>query len=104
MSGRPHLIPALIVAIMLVVTIASLPYGYYQLLRWVTCGVAIFIAIMAYKWGKAWATWIFGLIAVLFNPFWTIHLTRDIWRPIDLACAVLFITSVFALREPAKSR
>jgi hypothetical protein len=104
MSGRPHLIPALIVAIMLVVARAPLAYGYYQLLRWVTCGVAVFIAVMAYRWGKVWATWLFGLVAVLFNPLWPIHLTKEIWTPIDLACAVLFITNVFVLREPTKTR
>jgi FtsH-binding integral membrane protein len=99
MRGRPHLIPALVVAVMLVVAIASLPYGYYQLLRWVTCGVAVFIAIMAYRWGKVWATGIFGLVAVLFNPLLPIYLTREIWRPIDLTCAVLFIVSIFILKE-----
>ena len=104
MKGRPHLVPALIVAIMLVVAIAPLVYGYYQLLRWVTCGVAVFIAIMAYRWGKLWATWVFGLVAVLFNPIWPIYLARGIWRPVDLACAVLFITSVFVLRGPTKPR
>ena len=104
MGGRPHLIPALIIAVMLVVAIASLPYGYYQLLRWVTCAVAVFIAVMGYRWGKVWATWVFGLVAILFNPLWPIHLTREIWRPIDLVYAVLFITSVFVLREPAKPR
>ncbi|MCX6009230.1 MAG: hypothetical protein NTW48_04235 [Chloroflexi bacterium] len=104
MRGRPHLIPAVIVGIMLCVAVAPLAYGYYQLLRWVTCGVAVFIAVMAYRWGKVWATWVFGLVAILFNPLWPIYLTRAIWRPIDLACAVLFVTSVFVVREPTKPR
>ena len=99
MRGRPHLIPAVIVAVMLCVAVAPLAYGYYQLLRWVTCGVAVFIAVMAYRWGKAWATWVFGFVAVLFNPLWPVYLTRDIWRPIDLACAVLFVVSTFILKE-----
>jgi len=104
MISRPHLIPALVVAVMLVVAICSLPYGYYQLLRWCTCGVAVFIAVMGYRWGKIWATWVFGFVAVLFNPLLPIHLTREFWRPIDLVCAALFFTIVFVLREPAKPR
>jgi hypothetical protein len=102
MKRRTHLIPAAIVAIMLVIAMAPLVYGYYQLLRWVTCGVAVFIAIQAYRWRTIWAVWLFAFVAVLFNPIFPIHLTRAIWRPIDLACAALFVASIFVLREPVK--
>jgi hypothetical protein len=104
MKGKPHLIPAVIVAVMLCVALAPLAYGYYQVLRWVTCGVAVFIAVMAYRWGKVWAMGVFGLIAVLFNPIWPIHLTKNIWMPIDLMCAALFVTGVFVLRKPVQPR
>jgi FtsH-binding integral membrane protein len=103
MKRRPHLIPALIVVIMLIVAIAPLAYVYYQLLRWVVCGVAVFIAVLAYRWKRIWAICLFGLVAILFNPLAPIYLTKQIWQPIDLACAVLFITSIFVLREPKRS-
>jgi FtsH-binding integral membrane protein len=89
---------------MLFLAIADLPYGYYQLLRWVVCGVAIYIAYMAYQWGKAWATWVFGLIAVLFNPILPVYLTKAIWRPIDLTCGVLFALSTLFLKEPTQGQ
>ncbi len=101
MEKRPHLIPALIVAIMLLVAVAPLPYGYYQFLRWVTCGVAAFIAVKGYTWKQTWATWLFGAVAVMFNPILPIYLTREIWRPIDLAVALLFVLSILLLREQA---
>jgi hypothetical protein len=104
LKRRPHLIPSVIVAILLAVAAAPLPYGYYQMLRWVTCGVAAFIAVIAYRWGKFWATGVFGVVAVLFNPIWPIYLTRGIWRPIDLVCAALFIASIFILKEAPKPR
>ena len=103
MKGRPHLVLALIVAAMLVGAVAPLPYGYYQFLRWITCGVAVFIAFEAYSWKKIWATWVFGIIAVLFNPLIPVHLTKEIWQPIDLVCALLFGTSTILLREPISS-
>lgn len=87
------MIPALIVAIMLLVAIAPLPYGYFQLPRWVTCGVATFISFEAYKWKKYWATGLFGLIAVLFNPIMPVHLAKAIWQPIDVVTAITFVTS-----------
>jgi len=96
----PHLIPSLIIAIMLLVAVAPLPYGYYQLLRWFTCAVAAFIVVKSYQWKKTWAVWLFGAIAVLFNPIFPIHLTKEIWQPIDVVSAVLFGISVFMLRKP----
>jgi len=101
MSKRPHLIPALIVAILLAVAIAQLPYGYYTFLRWATCAVAVFIAFQAYQWKRIWATWLFGAIAILFNPFVPVYLTKEIWQPIDIVCALLFVASIFFLKEPA---
>jgi hypothetical protein len=91
LQKRPHLIPAIIAALMLLGALGSWPYGYYQLLRWVTCGAGIWIAVVAYSWQKVWVTWLFGIIAVLFNPLVPIHLTKEIWQTIDVICAILFI-------------
>ena len=102
MKGRPHLIPALVAAIMLIIAVFPLAYGYYQLLRWIICGIAVFTAIMAYQWGKWWAVGIFGVIAVLFNPLLVIHFTKQIWQPIDAVCAILFVVSIPLLKEQPK--
>ncbi len=99
MKRRPHLIPTLVAATMLFVAIADLQYGYYQILRWVVCGVAVYIAYMAYTWGKVWATWVFGFIAVLFNPLIPVHLTKEIWQPINCICGILFCSSTVFLKE-----
>lgn len=100
MNRRPHLIPALIAALMLFGALGRWPYGYYQLLRLATCGAAIFVAFIAYNWKKLWATWLFGFIAVLFNPLVNIHFHKDSWQVIDIIVAVLFIVSLFAIRTP----
>lgn len=100
LKKRPHLIPALIAALMLFGALGRWPYGYYQLLRLVTCGAAIFVAFMAYNWKKLWATWLFGFIAVLFNPLVKIHFHKDTWQVIDIIAAVLFIVSLFAVYLP----
>ncbi len=103
LKNRPHLIPSLIAALMLLGALADWPYAYYQLLRWVVCGAAIFVAVSTYGWQKLWATWLFGFVAVLFNPLAPIHLARDVWQPIDVLCAILFIFAAVALKEPSKS-
>jgi hypothetical protein len=99
LEKRPHLIPAVIATIMLLLALAPWPYGYYQLLRFVVCGIAGYVAFMVYSWQKVWAVWLFGFIAVLFNPLIPIHLSREIWQPIDVICALLFVV-VFTLKKP----
>ena len=102
MQKRPHLIPALIATAMLLGATVKLPYEYYQALRWIVCGIAIYVAYKAYGWEAKWATWLFGIIAVLFNPIVPVHLTREIWQPIDFACATLFGLSIPLLKEPVQ--
>jgi len=103
LKKRPHLIPAIIAALMLLGSLAHWPYGYYQLLRFVVCGISVYVAYVAYNWQKLWATYLLGFIALLFNPLVPIHLSIELWQPIDLICAVLFIVIVFVLKTPEQT-
>ena len=75
------------------------PYAYYQVLRWIVCAIAAYSAYLAYQSKKVGWTWIFGIIAVLFNPIIPIHLTREIWQPIDVIVAIIFFVSLFSKPE-----
>lgn len=102
LDKRPHLIPAIIAALVLLGALGQWPYGYYQLLRWVTCAASVWVAFLAYAWQKKWVTVLFGIIAVLFNPLIPIHLTRELWQPIDVICALLFVVVVIVLQKLAE--
>ena len=101
---RPHIIPAIIAAIMLFLALAPWPYGYYQLLRIVVCGVSVYIAFVAHSRQKIWALWLFAFIALLFNPLIRIHLSREVWQPINVICAVLFAVSIFVLNKTPETK
>ena len=73
-------------------------------LRFIVCGVSAYIAFIAYLWQKLLATWLFGFIAVLFNPLIPIHLPREVWQLIDLTCALLFVAIAGTLRKPTKNK
>lgn len=75
------------------------PYGYYQILRFVVCGSAAYIAYLAYETKKNWAVWMFGAIALLFNPLVPIHLSREIWQPIDIIVAGIFFGGIVFLKK-----
>ncbi len=97
---RPHLVPSLIAAVMLLAALGRWPYGYYKLLRWVVCAAAVFVVVLAVLYEKQWAAWPFGVVALAFNPLIPIHLNRDIWRVVDLLVAVAFIAVIPVLYRP----
>jgi type IV secretory pathway TraG/TraD family ATPase VirD4 len=74
------------------------PYGFFTLLRFVVFATSVYIAWMAYREQKEKWIWIFGFLAVLFNPFIVIHLNREIWSFIDIIVGVFMIISVFMLK------
>ena len=70
-----------------------MPYGYYNLSRIVVCVCSIYFAYNLYKQDDITFVWIFGLLAVLYNPIIPIHLyEKKIWMIVNILTAVLFIT------------
>lgn len=87
-----------IAALAALLAVASLPYGYYVLLRWVVCPVAAYTALQAAKLpAKGWS-WVFGVLALVFNPILPVHLTREVWPVVDLAACVLLFASLKTVR------
>jgi len=79
------------------------PYGFFTLLRFVVFVATAYVAWMAYEQQKEKWIWIFGFLAVLFNPFFPIYLNRDLWSIIDLATGVFLVVSIFVLKFARKS-
>jgi len=89
----------ILVILFLLGALGDNPYGYYQFLRWLILGVSGYSAYLAYNSGrKIWAG-IFGLIAILFNPFIPFYLSRSTWQPIDIIVAIIFLISKFKIRN-----
>lgn len=80
---------------MLFGAIAEWPYGYYTLLKWITCIASILVAFRAFEKNIDWAKVVFIVIAILFNPLAPIYFSRSTWISIDIITAILFI---FAIR------
>jgi len=89
----------LIAIVFLLGTFGSWPYAYYQILRWVVCAVAVYSSYFAYQLKKISWAWIFGIIAVLFNPILPIYFTKEIWQLVDIIVAVIFFVSLFILKD-----
>ena len=78
-------------SILLLLCLLKMPYGYFQLVRFI--GMVIFIILAYFEKDKTNKTlmivWICS--AVLINPFIKIALGRFIWNIIDVIWAILLI-------------
>ena len=84
----------IIAIVMLLWALADNPYSYYQILRVVVCCIVGYLAYVKYTKSEiAWA-WVFGFIALLFNPIIPVHYKREAWIIIDIIVAVILMASI----------
>ena len=70
-----------------------MPYGYYNLSRLVVCGCSIFFIFSLRREKDVLFAWIFGLLAVLYNPIIPIHLyQKELWMVVNAITAIIFVT------------
>lgn len=78
------------------------PYGFFTLLRFVVFALTAYIAWIAHQAKQEKWIWIFGFLAVIFNPFIPLYFGRDFWRVIDFIVAIFLIISIFIFKIPQK--
>jgi hypothetical protein len=77
-----------------------LAYAYYMLLRVVLCLTAVYGIALALGCGKGAWLWVFGLLAVLYNPVLPVHLGwKPAWVVLNGATVVLFWLGVYLVRH-----
>ena len=100
-SNAPRVIlPAAIAAAFLVLALAPWPRFYFLLLRVVVCVAGAFLAYAGYALDRKWAVWVFGLVALLFNPLFPVPLTGEV----SVAVAALFVIAAIVLGSQAHTR
>lgn len=88
----------LIAIAMLLIALLPMPYGYYTLVRISICALSGFLAYKTWQENVQLWTWIFGFIAVLFNPIIPIYLNRELGAIIDIVIAIVFFVSISQLK------
>jgi len=86
-------------AVLLLWALSPHSIGYYSVLRWVTCGVGCYLTTIAVDQKKLYWIWVFGAIAILFNPLIPIHFDKHSWRILDVITGVVFLASIMYCRE-----
>jgi len=85
----------ILLALLLFICIADMPYGYYQLVRFVGLIGFSILAYKAYEHNKKIEMIIFVGLALLFQPFFKISIGREIWNIVDVIVGVGLLLSIF---------
>ena len=88
----------LILAVLLLLCLAPMPYGYYMFVRFVAMVVFGVIAYQYHLRQKTVAMWVFIVLALLFQPLYKIALGRVVWNVVDVLVAILLI-ALFVLEK-----
>jgi hypothetical protein len=91
----------LILSILLVVCVFDMPYGFYQLVRFIALIGFGILAFNANQENKKTELIIYVSLALLFQPFFKIALGRDLWNIIDVIIAVALVLSLFIKNKQA---
>ena len=83
-----------ILAILFFICIANMPYGYYQLVRFLALVGFAILAYYANQNDKKIEVIIFIALAILFQPLFKIALGRSLWNAIDVIVGIALLLSL----------
>lgn len=74
----------IVMAILLVICLFDMPYGYYNLIRFIAMIVFSYFSYSYFKDSRPALGFSFAALALLFQPFVKIALGKDIWNVVDV--------------------
>jgi hypothetical protein len=91
----------IVLALLLFACLLDMPYGFFQLVRFVALVGFGVLAYQAHQLGRQTEMIVFGALALLFQPFLKISLGRDLWNVVDVIIGIGLLISAF--RKPKTS-
>jgi hypothetical protein len=88
----------IILAILFFICLADMPYGYYEFVRFAGLVGFVILSYQANEQRKNEESVVYGVLALLFQPFFKIALGREIWNIVDVVLGIGLILSVFKKR------
>jgi hypothetical protein len=91
-----------ILAVLLFLCLLDMPYGYYQLVRFLALiGFAI-LAYKSYERQENTITIVYVGLAILFQPLLKISLGKELWNIVDVIVGIGLIGTIFM--KPKKEK
>lgn len=89
----------IVLAALLLLCLAHMPYGYYLLIRWVALVVFAYIGYDYYQRKNMPLAFVFFGLAVLFQPVEKVALGRTMWNIVDVVVAIFLVVLMFMERS-----
>lgn len=85
----------IVLAILFFICLLNMPYGYYQLVRFIALIGFGILAYQANQEQNQTLLVIFCALALLFQPFFKIALGRELWNIVDVTVGMGLLISIF---------
>ena len=95
MKPAPENLIKLFLAVLLLICLLHMPYGYYQLVRFIAVVGFAILAYYEYERQNIPVVIVFVGLMVLFQPLAKIPLGRQVWNVVDVVVAVGLVVSIF---------
>lgn len=92
----------IVLAVMLLLCLADMPYGFYELVRFVAMVGFGVLAFQSYESENRTMLIVYGAFALLFQPFFKIALGRELWNMVDVVVGIGLIVSLFVSKQKDK--
>ena len=84
---------------LLLICLFDMPYGYYQLVRFLGfLGFGV-LGLFNYQKENRITAFTFVALALLFQPFLKVSLGRDLWNLVDVVVGVALLISIFKVKK-----
>lgn len=77
----------IILAVFLLLCLGKMSYGFYQFVRFLAFAGFSYLAYLQHKFNETDRMFLFGILALLFQPFFPIALGKTMWTTIDVIIA-----------------
>ncbi len=78
-------------AVLLLLCLVKMPYGFYQIVRFLAFAGFGYLSYLEYKGKNIDRMVLFVVLALLFQPFLPLSLGRVIWNIVDVVVAVYLV-------------
>lgn len=85
----------IVLAVLFFLCLLKMPYGFYELVRYLALVGFAFLSFQAYEKGNKNEVFVYIVLAILFQPLFKIALGREIWNVVDVVVGTGLLISIF---------